>query len=237
MADLHRPGGALMTRPLHFFWVVDCSGSMDGEKIATLNYAIRTAIPAMQDAASGNPNAHVLVRAVKFDDNAQWHVGSPTPVEAFTWIDLRSGGLTSMGKALKLVAEQLRMPPMEQRALPPVIVLLSDGQPTDDFAAGLAAVENEPWGKKAVRIAIAIGNDADEDVLQRFIGHSERRPLKANNADDLVKFIRWASTAVVKEASSPTRPGPPPLPGSASAPPPVSPIIQDAPDSSGPVVW
>lgn len=30
---LKRPGGELESRPLHFFWVVDCSGSMYGEKL------------------------------------------------------------------------------------------------------------------------------------------------------------------------------------------------------------
>ena len=33
---LKRPGGELASRPLHFFWVVDCSGSMYGEKIGTV---------------------------------------------------------------------------------------------------------------------------------------------------------------------------------------------------------
>ena len=43
------PGGALASRPLHFIWVADCSGSMsvDG-KIQALNNAIREAIPHMQ---------------------------------------------------------------------------------------------------------------------------------------------------------------------------------------------
>ena len=61
----------------------------------------------------------------------------------------------------------------------------------------------EPWGKKAVRLAIAIGEDADTGVLQRFIGHAEIQPLVANNAEDLVKYIRWASTAVLQAASAP----------------------------------
>jgi hypothetical protein len=39
--------------------------------------------------------------------------------------------------------------------------------------------------------------------LQRFIGHAELQPLQANNAEDLVKYIRWASTAVLQAASSP----------------------------------
>jgi hypothetical protein len=62
-----RPGGPLATRPLHFIWLCDCSGSMavDG-KTQALNNAIREAIPHMRNVASDNPNADVLVRAIKF---------------------------------------------------------------------------------------------------------------------------------------------------------------------------
>ena len=42
---LVRPGGELASRPLHFFWMVDCSGSMDGEKIGVVNNAYRTCFP------------------------------------------------------------------------------------------------------------------------------------------------------------------------------------------------
>ena len=122
-----RPGGELATRPLHFIWIADCSGSMaiDG-KIQSLNTAIKEAIPNMQDVADENPNAQVLVRAVRFSDGAQWHVSHPTDIADFKWDDLQAGGVTSMGRALTLVADQLRIPPMTDRALPPVLVLISD---------------------------------------------------------------------------------------------------------------
>lgn len=202
-----RPGGELSSRPLHFIWIADCSGSMAGEKIQQLNTAIREAIPHMQSVADENPNAEVLVRAVKFSDGAQWHISQPTPIADFKWNDLSAGGLTDMGKALRLVSEQLKIPPMTDRALPPVLVLISDGQPTDDFTGGLKALMDLPWGKKAVRVAIAIGRDADLDVLQKFIGHTELQPLQANNPEQLVKCIRWVSTAVLKAASSPPSQG------------------------------
>ena len=49
MDELQRPGGELASRPLHFFWVVDCSGSMisDG-KMGIVNNAIQECIPAME---------------------------------------------------------------------------------------------------------------------------------------------------------------------------------------------
>ncbi len=209
-----RPGGELASRPLHFIWIADSSGSMEQDgKIQALNTAIREAIPHMRKVAEDNPNAQVLVRAVKFSNGAQWHITQPTPVADFAWTDLAAEGETDMGKALQLVAEQLKMPPMSERALPPVLVLVSDGQPTDDFEAGLRALMDEPWGKKAVRIAISIGRDADAEVLQRFIGNTELKPLAANSPEALVRHIKWASTAVLKSASSPAAGADTPAPG------------------------
>lgn len=177
---------------------------MDGEKIQQLNYAIQSAIQPMRDAAEENPNAQVYVRALKFSNGAQWMNPKPIRIEDYRWIPLSADGMTDMGKALSMVAEELKMPPMEERALPPVLVLITDAQPTDDFDGGLKKLMSEPWGVKAVRIGIAIGRDADLDVLQQFIGHSELRPLEAKNAATLVKQIKWVSTAILKAASSPT---------------------------------
>lgn len=199
-----RPGGELATRPLHFIWICDVSGSMSVDaKIQELNFAIREAIPHMQSVADENPNAEVLVRALTFSSGAQWHISQPTPVGDFKWKDLTAGGVTDMGKALSMVADQLKIPPMTTRALPPVLVLVSDGQPTDDFESGLQALMDQSWGKKAVRVAIAIGEDTDQEVLQQFIGHPEIKPLEAKNPETLVKHIKWVSTAVLKSASSP----------------------------------
>jgi uncharacterized protein YegL len=203
-SEQKRPGGEITARPLHFIWIADCSDSMGVHgKIQALNTAIREAIPHMRKVAKDRDNAQVLVRAVRFSDGAYWHIAQPVPVEQFEWVDLQAKGVTDMGKALELVAEQLKMPPMPERGLPPVLVLISDGLPTDDFAAGLNALLDLPWGKKAVRIAIAIGEDANLEVLQRFINNSELKPLRANNPEALTTHIRWASTAVLKSASSP----------------------------------
>ena len=206
MPEKKRPGGELASRPLHFIWIADCSGSMgvDG-KIQSLNNAIREAIPEMRATAGENPNARVLMRAIKFSSGAQWHISQPTPIEEFKWEDLSAGGVTDMGKAFNLLAEQLKIPPMEERALPPVLVLVSDGQPSDDYGSGLLRIEELPWGQKAVRLAIAIGEDADHEVLEKFMGRyaAEVGPLQANNPGELKNFVRWVSTEVVKSASSP----------------------------------
>lgn len=195
MADeIKRPGGELASRPLHFIWVVDCSGSMYGEKIGAVNHAIQSTIPEMVDAASDNPNAQLLIRTLKFSTGASWVTSSPVPIDEFAWDDLEADGVTDLGKAFDLLSAQLTIPPMTDRALPPVIVLLSDGCPTDNYKESLNKLLHLPWGKKAVRIAISIGQDADDDVLAEFAGNREL-VLQANNATALTKMIKWASTA------------------------------------------
>lgn len=203
--QLKRPGGELASRPLHFFWLVDCSGSMYGEKIGTVNHAIQSTIPEMADAAKDNPNAQLMVRTLKFSTGASWVTPDPVNIEDFAWNDLDAGGVTDLGKAFELLAAQLTIPPMTDRALPPVIVLLSDGQPTDDYKKGLDKLLHLPWGKKAVRIAISIGQDADDDVLQEFTGNREL-VLQANNPQALVKMIKWASTAASLVSAPASRP-------------------------------
>jgi uncharacterized protein YegL len=231
-----RPGGELATRPLHFIWIADCSGSMSvAGKIQALNNAIREAIPHMQRVAEENPNAEVLVRALRFSSGAQWHLREPTPVADFKWEDLAAGGVTDMGRALAMVAEELKIPPMSERALPPVLVLISDGQPTDDFETGLRVLMKLPWGKKAVRIAVAIGEDADYDVLQKFIGDVEFKPLQANNPEALVRTIRWVSTAVLQSASAPASQSEEGLAPGINVPIPQAPEEDDGPSSAGDV--
>jgi uncharacterized protein YegL len=208
-----RPGGELATRPLHFIWILDCSGSMLARgKIYALNNAIRDAIPLLMTLSEKNPEAQVLVRAVKFSKGANWHIEEPTRVTELRWTDLAAEReRTDMGKALELVASALRIPPMVQRALPPALVLASDGNPTDDFEGGLATLLAEFWGNEAVRIPIAIGRDANRRRLAKFGSSPEFGVLSADNPEALLNQIRFASTTALLIASQPLRPLPSPL--------------------------
>jgi uncharacterized protein YegL len=153
------------------------------------------------DAAAENPFAQILVRALAFGQGIRWHIAEPTPVDQVVWTDLDTFGRTEMGHALRAVAEQLADLP--SRSFPPVIVLVSDGRPTDDFDGGLAELMAIPWGRKAIRVAIAIGGDCDVDVLERFIGDPEVIPLTAGNPEELTLYLKFVSTAATKVASVP----------------------------------
>ena len=169
----------------------------------------------MRSAADNNPNAQLLIRALQFSSGASWLTSNPVPVEDYGWEDMEANGLTELGKAFDLLAAQLSIPPMPERALPPVIVLLSDGQPTDDYKKSMDKLKKLPWFRKAVKIAISIGQDADDEVLIEFTGNKEL-VLQANNATALAKMIKWASTTA-SMVSAPSSKPMTSIPASASA--------------------
>ncbi|MGD1954812.1 MAG: hypothetical protein ACFBZ9_06165 [Sphingomonadales bacterium] len=195
---------ALTRRQLHVIIILDCSGSMAGDRIASLNYALRSSVPELKEVARENPEIEVLVRVLSFSSTADWLIETPVPVGEWSWQDVAAGGDTHLGDALDAVEASLNADVMPGRQLPPVIVLASDGYPSDDFEAGLQRFLANDFAKAAVRRAIAIGGDADLEVLQMVINHASLRPLRANIAPDLVEFIKWATTAPVKAASQPT---------------------------------
>jgi uncharacterized protein YegL len=207
-----RPGARLARRPLHFFLLADCSGSMAAAgKMAALNTAIREVLPQLSETSEGNPHAEVLVRAIAFSTGARWHLETPTHPDDLQWADLEAGGYTDLAAGLELLTAALTVPPMEERALPPAIVLISDGMPTDDFELALASLMALPWGARSVRMAVAIGHDAAYETLSAFIGDPSIEPLTASSPEQLVMALRWATVHVARAASSVAPVAPPPV--------------------------
>jgi len=207
-----RPGAALSRRPLHFFLLLDCSGSMGAAgKMNALNTAVGEVLPPLAETSLANPHVAVTVRAIGFSSGARWHVETPTAPTDLVWEPLESGGYTDLGAALDLVATAMTVEAMGERALPPAIVLVSDGMPTDDFASALDRLTALPWGGRAIRMAVAIGQDASYETLTRFIGDPSIEPVTASNPEQLVMALRWATVHVARAASSLAPQGPPPV--------------------------
>ncbi|MFA5332227.1 MAG: vWA domain-containing protein [Methanoregula sp.] len=199
--DIPIPDGQVARKKLHFFWLADCSDSMKGKKIATLNQAIREAIPEIQKAVAAYPQVDIRMRAIRFSDKAEWHVGpDPVSLPEFTWPELETNGLTSTAKAIELLSGELSIERMPRRGLPPVCILISDGyctDPRDEYDNAIAELGKIPWGIKAVRLAIAIGDETDynEPELLKFVNQDSVGLLKAHSPEELVTYIKWASVS------------------------------------------
>ncbi|MDE3176710.1 MAG: VWA domain-containing protein [Pseudomonadota bacterium] len=178
-------------RTLNVIFCVDCSGSMAGERIGAVNAALRSILPALRRAAEGDPGVEILARVLAFADKPQWRVAGEMS-------QLVAGGETNLGLALRELGEALSS---IDALTPAVAILVSDGLPTDDGEAGLAAFARRPHAAEALRIAVAVGSDADIDLLQAF--GARLPPLLAHNPAMLRGQIEWATAALVTAAASP----------------------------------
>jgi uncharacterized protein YegL len=206
--DIPLPQDPVAGRILHFFWIVDYSGSMKGKKIATVNAAIRDVLPEIRKAVGAHHEVKCLMRAIKFSDDAGWHVGpQPLPIEQFAWPELGTHAGTATAKAIRLLACELTLERMPRRGVPPVCILLSDGEHTDpqeEYDGAIKELLDLPWGQHAVRLAIAIGekeSEYDEQELLKFVSHKEVGVLKAHNPQELVRYIKWGSLSAVQGVS------------------------------------
>lgn len=180
-------------RTMTLFFLIDTSGSMEGNKIGAVNDAVVNVLPMLNDISETNPDAEIKVAALEFSSGVNWLYDEPKLAKDFIWQDVTAGGLTSLGGACaELAAKLSRNGGFMQSAsgsFAPAIILLSDGGPTDNYEVGLAKLQSNNWFKSAIKIAIAIGDDADKEVLKQFTGNAEA-VITVHNIDALKQIIR-----------------------------------------------
>jgi uncharacterized protein YegL len=74
----------------------------------------------------------------------------------------------------------------------PAIFLMSDGEPTDNYKHGLEKLKQNNWFKKAIKVAVAIGEDANKTVLADFTGNIEA-VITVHTPEALKKWIQFVS--------------------------------------------
>ena len=180
-------------RKMTLFFVIDTSGSMVGSKIGSVNDAIENVLPMIGEISDENPDAEINVAALEFSTGTRWLYDEPKDAKEFIWQKVEADGLTSLGEACEELNKKLSrnggFMSSPSGCFAPAIILLSDGGPTDNFEGGLRVLQGNSWYKSAIKIAIAIGDDADKDVLKQFTGSSEA-VITVHNIDALKKMIR-----------------------------------------------
>lgn len=182
-------------REMVLFFVIDTSGSMNGEKIGTVNSAIEEVIPEIQRISGENADAQIKIATLAFSTGIKWIDSAPVAAENYRWNYLDANGVTDLGAACFALNEKLSRNAFMNNAAgsyAPVVFLLSDGEPTDNFRTGLGQLKENNWFKKAIKVAIAIGDDANENVLAEFTGNVES-VITVHTPAELGKWINFLS--------------------------------------------
>lgn len=205
MGKLNAPINKLPRKSLTIFFLVDTSGSMGGGKISSLNVAIRETLPMIQQISDNNTDAEIKIAALQFSSGCDWMYPRPLPVADFEWNDLEANGLTSMGAAFQELNKQLSQShgfmQGTNTSAAPVLIIFSDGVPTDDAKHALDNLKENRWYKAAIKVAVAIGDDANRDILKDFASNNSEAVLTVHNIADLKAMIYLVSVTASQVAS------------------------------------
>lgn len=190
-------------RPLPVIIIADTSGSMtESGKIAALNTALRDMLHAFREESGQHAEIHVAIISMGGPKaSLPWLL---QPAHELQYTDLTAAGHTPMGSAFRMLQRILEDPDLiPGRAYRPTLVLVSDGHPSyEDWEESLNHLLDSPRASKASRFALAVGEDADLDVLTRFAGAEQVRA--AQDARQIRKFFRFVTMSVTARSRSAT---------------------------------
>jgi len=192
-------------RALPVLILADTSGSMSANgKISTLNEAIQDMVSTFKQESARQ--AEIQVGLITFGgDAAEMHLPLAKSTEIESMKPLEASGRTPMGHAFELATNVLEDKELiTSRDYRPVLILLSDGIPTDDWKAGLEHLKSSERGQKASRFARAIGAEANIDVLEAFNNDLEAHVFKSNEVRDIHRFFRAVTMSVTSRSQSRT---------------------------------
>ena len=195
-------------KEMHVFYVLDTSGSMDGAKISMLNHAMEECTDALKDLAKSNADADLRIAVMEFNSGCKWITSNgPESLEDFVMDKLDAGGLTDIGAALKELNSKLSRHAFLNSmtgALMPVIIFMTDGYATDDYAKALDEIRKNRWFARGTKIGFAIGDDADVKMISSVVGNSEA-VIKTTDLDlfrRLMKFVSVTASMLVSQSTT-----------------------------------
>lgn len=205
--NIFNDGGLDKTgRWVPLIFLVDTSGSMDGPKISTVNQALTALAQELAPQGGTKTPYNVHLALITFGaDYGRKYLGS---VEQYVHKDLHAGGLTPLGAALKEAHSVIKeLWAQRQNWYTPVMAVISDGMPSDDYEQPLSELKKDPLMKKVSWFVIGVedgGQDTiDNDVLIKIAG-PEGCVYKASNVGTIKSFVKtmtWVTTSKTKTLS------------------------------------
>lgn len=205
-----------MSRRLLTYLCIDTSGSMNGEPIVAVNAGLQALLSSLRSNPYALDSVHLSITT--FDSEIK-EILPMTPVADVSLPEIvcpRSGA-TLIGAALEHVCDQVRRDVKKSSASEkgdwkPILVILTDGKPTDSLAYSEIIPRLKASGFAKI-IACAAGSKADPGQLKRLTDSVVS--LDTMDAASFSKFFEWVSATFSKDSqsrgatSSPELPPPP----------------------------
>ena len=248
-------------KPLPIFLLLDTSGSMDivtnpdevrrtGKtgfvdgnqveyveggitRISVLNSAVKKMLRTL--AKYERDNTEFLIGIVTFGENTRLALQlSPASDDRFT--DLQAAGETPLAKALEItqniIEDKSQVP---SRSYKPLIVLVSDGEPDSGWENAFNNFIQSGRSAKCDRMALAISQDANRDMLAKFVAGTGHSVFEADTAEQITEFFKFVTMSTIQRTLS-QNPNQSPKDEEVTPPPPPAALAAapaDAPNEAG----
>jgi uncharacterized protein YegL len=197
---------------------------MSGEPIEQVKNGVQILVAGLRQDPYALETAYLSV--ITFSASVQELVPL-TELTQFQPPALQASGGTSLGAGLTLLADCARRDVAKATASHkgdwrPMVFIMTDGKPTDDWRAGLARFQQEKWG---VVVGCAL-DGGDTGPLAEIAGQGNVLQLNTSDSAAMGAFFKWV-TASVSVSSKSVEQGGKPLSGLGElpAPPPEIKVV------------
>lgn len=195
-------------KPLPVLLLLDVSGSMNNnDNIGALNKAVVDMISSFADKTKCE--IEIQVAAITFGARVRLHLPytSASEVKARGWIPLMANGLTPLSTALEMAKSMIEDKTVTpSRAYRPAVILVSDGAPVpkeQPWEQALRDFVSSGRSAKCERMALGIGSEADESVLEAFVaGTDNANVFHADDAAGIADFFKFVTMSVTQRSKS-----------------------------------